>query len=184
MPAHCFERSALRSLGHLARDLVLISAMGYAATYIRYAPALVQPLLWAAYWFAQGTVMTGVWVLSHECGHQAFSESQRVNDGVGLVLHSMLLVRGFIFVFLLVLPVFLLSSLSVHRKRGDLVLSFSMRVFQQREGALKTLAHFSCSLLFPILEIKKNQNIKTGPLLLLEALPPSPPLQYGLCGQR
>lgn len=29
---------------------------------------------------------------AHECGHQAFSESQAVNDAVGLILHSCLLV--------------------------------------------------------------------------------------------
>ena len=31
-------------------------------------------------------------MIAHECGHQAFSESQAINDGVGLVLHSCLLV--------------------------------------------------------------------------------------------
>jgi omega-6 fatty acid desaturase (delta-12 desaturase) len=33
-----------------------------------------------------------VQVIAHECGHQAFSNYQAVNDGVGLVLHSLLLV--------------------------------------------------------------------------------------------
>jgi omega-6 fatty acid desaturase (delta-12 desaturase) len=33
-----------------------------------------------------------VWVLAHECGHQAFSESKLVNDTVGWFLHSALLV--------------------------------------------------------------------------------------------
>lgn len=36
--------------------------------------------------------MTGVWVIAHECGHQAFSESETINNLVGLVLHSALLV--------------------------------------------------------------------------------------------
>lgn len=36
--------------------------------------------------------MTGVWVIAHECGHQAFSESKTINDLVGLVCHSALLV--------------------------------------------------------------------------------------------
>jgi omega-6 fatty acid desaturase (delta-12 desaturase) len=31
-------------------------------------------------------------VVAHECGHQAFSESQALNDGIGLILHSALLV--------------------------------------------------------------------------------------------
>ena len=39
-----------------------------------------------------GSVLTGVWVLAHEAGHQAFSPSRYYNDAVGLVLHSALLV--------------------------------------------------------------------------------------------
>ena len=38
---------------------------------------------------------TGIWVIAHECGHQAFSKYQLVNDGVGLVFHSCLLVPYF-----------------------------------------------------------------------------------------
>ena len=41
---------------------------------------------------AQGAVCTGVWVIAHECGHQSFSKWQNVNDAVGLVLHTALLV--------------------------------------------------------------------------------------------
>lgn len=36
--------------------------------------------------------MTGLWVLAHECGHQAFSESKTINNLVGLICHSALLV--------------------------------------------------------------------------------------------
>ena len=36
--------------------------------------------------------MTGLWVLAHECGHQAFSDYKWVNNAVGMVLHSALLV--------------------------------------------------------------------------------------------
>jgi len=33
---------------------------------------------------------TGLWVIAHECGHQAFSESKTINNSVGWVLHSAL----------------------------------------------------------------------------------------------
>ena len=93
VPAHCFERSLATSLSYLVRDLAAIAALGLAATQIQRAPAgLAQWALWALYWAAQGSVMTGVWVLAHECGHQAFSTSKAVNDSVGWVLHSALLV--------------------------------------------------------------------------------------------
>jgi hypothetical protein len=31
---------------------------------------------------------TGLWIIAHECGHQAFSESKTINNAVGWVLHS------------------------------------------------------------------------------------------------
>jgi len=40
-------------------------------------------------------VTAGVWVIAHECGHQAFSNSQLINDTVGFILHSCLLVPYF-----------------------------------------------------------------------------------------
>ncbi|KAF9587245.1 hypothetical protein IFM89_039536 [Coptis chinensis] len=43
----------------------------------------------------QGCVLTGVWVIAHECGHHAFSDYQWLDDTVGLVLHSFLLVPYF-----------------------------------------------------------------------------------------
>jgi len=49
-------------------------------------------LLWPAYWAIQGTVMTGIWVIAHECGHQSFSKYVWVNNTVGLIFHSLLLV--------------------------------------------------------------------------------------------
>jgi len=36
--------------------------------------------------------MTGLWVIAHECGYQAFSDYKWLNDSVGMVLHSALLV--------------------------------------------------------------------------------------------
>lgn len=83
IPKHCFQRSGLISGLHLLKDLTVIACLGYAATYIQFAHPFAQPLLWAAYWAAQGCTMGGVWIIAHECGHQAFSESRFVNDSVG-----------------------------------------------------------------------------------------------------
>jgi len=44
--------------------------------------------LWSLYTFWAGLVSTGLWVIAHECGHQAYSESKFVNNAVGWVLHS------------------------------------------------------------------------------------------------
>ena len=47
------------------------------------------------YALVNGTAACGVWVIAHECGHGAFCENKRVQDGIGFVLHSALLVPYF-----------------------------------------------------------------------------------------
>lgn len=95
IPAHCFERSNATSFKHLFTDMAMIAVFVYAATFIQYAPFWARCLLWPLYWAAAGLVGTGLWVLAHECGHQAFSASQTINDTVGWIVHSALLVPYF-----------------------------------------------------------------------------------------
>lgn len=52
----------------------------------------VRFIAWNVFFFVQGLNWTGLWVMAHECGHQSFSKYRSVNDAVGLVLHSFLLV--------------------------------------------------------------------------------------------
>lgn len=97
IPEHCFKRNLFKSLGYLALDLIKIAIFGYLATFISspalsHLPSWSPYVLWPVYWFLQGTVMTGVWVLAHECGHQSFAESELANNVVGTICHSLLLV--------------------------------------------------------------------------------------------
>jgi omega-6 fatty acid desaturase (delta-12 desaturase) len=96
IPPRCFERPLARSAAYLAADLAALLALAAAVLYLDALPSLPRILrwgaLWPAYWFLAGAVATGVWVIAHECGHGAFSAHPRVNDAVGLVLHSLLLV--------------------------------------------------------------------------------------------
>lgn len=95
IPAHCFQRSLTNSVFYLLIDLLKIAIMAYGATFIgdhTILPEWSDYVLWPVYWFCQGAVMTGVWVLAHECGHQSFSESEFWNNTFGTVLHSLLLV--------------------------------------------------------------------------------------------
>lgn len=100
IPTHCFKRSAIRGLGYVARDLALIAGNFYLFNN-HVIPALsgfnplVRAAAWGLYSIAQGFFGTGIWVLAHECGHQAFAESKIVNDTVGFILHSALLVPYF-----------------------------------------------------------------------------------------
>ncbi|KAG1363892.1 omega-6 fatty acid desaturase, endoplasmic reticulum isozyme 2 [Cocos nucifera] len=97
IPPHCFQRSVLRSFSYVVHDLVISAALLYVAVAV--IPTLSSPLLrlaaWLLYWAVQGCIFTGVWVIAHECGHHAFSDSSLLDDLVGLVLHSALLVPYF-----------------------------------------------------------------------------------------
>jgi omega-6 fatty acid desaturase (delta-12 desaturase) len=96
IPSHCFERSSLRSLGLVLRDGFVIAAIGCLGWQLpTNNPGVVGYALWNLYWFAMGTALTGWWVLAHECGHRGFSANNLVNDSVGFVLHSILLVPYF-----------------------------------------------------------------------------------------
>ncbi|THV05284.1 delta 12-fatty acid desaturase [Dendrothele bispora CBS 962.96] len=103
IPPHCLKRSAIRSSLYIVMDLVVIYACYKTVTF---ADALIEPntvslphpllypaarfSLWALYSFWVGLFATGLWVVAHECGHQAFSESKMINNTVGWILHSAL----------------------------------------------------------------------------------------------
>ncbi|KAJ6583894.1 fatty acid desaturase-domain-containing protein [Mycena vulgaris] len=103
IPSHCFKRSAVKSsmytLWHLSIIGAIYKAAAIADTFINpetfAAPyPVVYPLarfaLWSLYGFWAGLFGTGIWVIGHEAGHQAFSESKLVNNTVGWILHSAL----------------------------------------------------------------------------------------------
>lgn len=99
IPKHCFERSAVRGLYYVFRDLISLGTTFYIFhTYV--TPEIVpskpaRAVLWGLYTVLQGFFGTGWWILAHECGHQAFSTSRILNDTVGWILHSILLVPYF-----------------------------------------------------------------------------------------
>lgn len=65
----------------------------YAATnYFHLLPYNLSYIAWPLYWIYQGCNLIGVWVIAHECGHHAFSDYQWLDDTIGLLLHSTLLV--------------------------------------------------------------------------------------------
>ncbi|KAJ6471091.1 fatty acid desaturase-domain-containing protein [Mycena vitilis] len=104
IPAKCFRRSTYRSLLYLCRDLVMAAALWTLATAIDplfsevptstiFSSAVlmnVRWLAWCVYWWFQGLVFTGIWVIGHECGHGAFSPHRSLNDTIGFVTHSFL----------------------------------------------------------------------------------------------
>ncbi|KAJ3167036.1 Delta(12)-fatty-acid desaturase, partial [Irineochytrium annulatum] len=95
IPAECFKRDTLRSFSFVAHDMILAGLLFLAATRIDALPVPAWAkygALWPLYWWCQGVVCTGLWVIAHECGHQSFSDHAWVNNTVGYILHTALLV--------------------------------------------------------------------------------------------
>jgi len=106
IPRHCFERNATYGFYFILRDIIVMGGFAFAASLMlktSLPDSLLDCLIWVFGWtlyaFAQGTAATGIWVIAHECGHGAFSPSQTLNDCVGFVLHSVLLVPYFAWQF-------------------------------------------------------------------------------------
>lgn len=99
IPKHCFERNGLLGLGYVLRDVACLAAT-FTLFHNFVTPELIPSypvrfVLWGVYTALQGLFATGLWVLAHECGHQAFSPSKTYNNTVGWIVHSALLVPYF-----------------------------------------------------------------------------------------
>lgn len=78
IPAHCFERSAIKSGAYVLQDLVIIAGFVYAATFIDsslgikgaalsgYAGVAARWAAWATFWALSGYVYFGLWVLGEQ----------------------------------------------------------------------------------------------------------------------
>ncbi|KAI7744818.1 hypothetical protein M8C21_020958 [Ambrosia artemisiifolia] len=96
IPPHCFQRSMIRSFSYLAADLTAAFVFYYlATTYIPYLPHPLPYLAWPVYWFLEGCVFMGLWLIAHECGHHAFSDHVWLEDTIGFILHSFLMTPYF-----------------------------------------------------------------------------------------
>ncbi|CUM46216.1 uncharacterized protein AC631_00031 [Debaryomyces fabryi] len=104
IPKHCYERSLVRSLGYVARDITMMCLIGYVGQKVipmveisgqEGLSSTIRGGLWCVYSYLLGLFGFGLWILAHECGHGAFSDYQNVNDVVGWILHSYLIVPYF-----------------------------------------------------------------------------------------
>jgi len=94
IPKECFTPDTATSLGYLSVSLAgtaLCTAAGVSLLSVIGTSIWTLPI-WTAYSAITGTVAMGLWVLAHECGHGAFSTNKTLQDTVGFILHSALLV--------------------------------------------------------------------------------------------
>lgn len=92
LPAHCFRATVPLSLYYVARDVVFSTSLVLAMRYMWFNHFALATVLYPFYAFALGTVMWGIFVLGHDCGHGSFSPSSWMNFAFGCFLHSSILV--------------------------------------------------------------------------------------------
>jgi len=102
IPDHCFQSNLLTSLYYVAKDLTMVFLLWFGLKLFEnqiYLPNSNNPLfiglycvILLMYWFFQGTMFWAIFVLGHDCGHGSFSRSTLLNDVIGTILHSFILV--------------------------------------------------------------------------------------------
>ena len=73
-------------MAYMFADVGIVAGLAVAAY------AINQWWAWPLYWFAQGTMFWALFVVGHDCGHQSFSNNRALNDFVGHLTHSSILV--------------------------------------------------------------------------------------------
>jgi acyl-lipid omega-3 desaturase len=86
IPAHCFKPNLGRSLAYFFLDTGIIALLFWVAVQI--------DSIWflPVYWLAQGTMFWALFVVGHDCGHGSFSRHRWLNNLVGHLSHSPILV--------------------------------------------------------------------------------------------
>lgn len=86
IPAQCFEPSTSRSLAYFFLDIGIIAGLYAIAAYLD--AAWFYPI----FWLAQGTMFWALFVVGHDCGHGSFSKYKWLNNLVGHLAHTPILV--------------------------------------------------------------------------------------------
>ncbi|KAL8516370.1 hypothetical protein ACS0TY_014864 [Phlomoides rotata] len=86
IPAHCWVKNPWRSFSYVVWDVAAVAALLAAAAYVD------NWAFWPVYWIVQGTMFWALFVLGHDCGHGSFSDNATLNNVVGHLLHSAILV--------------------------------------------------------------------------------------------
>lgn len=79
IPEHCYQRSTVRGLGLLARDLAIYGLAIYGLLHTNH-PLLLVPL-----WLLAGVMVAGLFVLGHDAAHDALFDSKALNRAAATV---------------------------------------------------------------------------------------------------
>jgi len=113
LPSSIFKKSTILSLTYafidiLVPSILLLLSNHYLLPIIQYlttssslsmSSLLINNFcifsIWLFYSILIGTASMGAWVTAHECGHGAFSNNRLLQDIIGFIYHSLLLVPYF-----------------------------------------------------------------------------------------
>ena len=86
IPDYCFEPSTGRSLAYFFLDIGIIAGL-YGVAY-----NLNSWLFFPVFWLIQGTMFWALFVVGHDCGHGSFSKHKWLNNLIGHLSHTPILV--------------------------------------------------------------------------------------------
>jgi omega-3 fatty acid desaturase (delta-15 desaturase) len=86
IPPECFVPSTWKSLSYFFLDISIIGGL-YAV-----AHALDSWFFWPVFWLMQGTMFWALFVVGHDCGHGSFSKYKWLNNLIGHISHTPILV--------------------------------------------------------------------------------------------
>ena len=86
IPPHCFEPQSWKSLSYFFLDVSIICIF-YAV-----AHSLDSWWFWPVFWLMQGTMFWALFVVGHDCGHGSFSRQKWLNNLIGHLAHTPILV--------------------------------------------------------------------------------------------
>lgn len=86
IPAECFQPSTWKSLSYFFLDVSIIAVL-YAIAHF-----LDSWWFWPVFWLMQGTMFWALFVVGHDCGHGSFSKNKWLNNSIGHLAHTPILV--------------------------------------------------------------------------------------------
>ena len=98
LPAKVFEKSLLWSLFYLFFDISMCILAFYSIWTLCHSitwstlPEWQKGVATVVYWNVCGFFMWGLFVVAHDCGHGTFSNYEALNDFIGHLVHSAILV--------------------------------------------------------------------------------------------
>ncbi|KAJ3886899.1 fatty acid conjugase [Lentinula edodes] len=109
LPKDIFKKSSVKGLSYVVRDVALATVLYKLAWSVDPTATaalrrcnvsldhvwILKCILWFLYFHVQGILLTSWWCLAHEASHGTLSSFTLVNDVVGFILHTFLLVPYF-----------------------------------------------------------------------------------------